>query len=79
MWHGWEILEMHTLFWLEYLKERDNLEDLSVDRKMLEWLLRKYGERMWTECIWLRIGTSVGPCKRGNEPAVSIKGARFLD
>jgi len=28
---------------------------------MLEWILHKYGEKFWTGCIWVRIGTSGGP------------------
>jgi hypothetical protein len=37
------------------------LEELAVDGEMiLEWLLEKYGRRMWTGCIWFRIGTSGG-------------------
>jgi len=35
---------MHTIFWLENLKERDHLEDVSVDGNIiLEWILRKQG------------------------------------
>jgi hypothetical protein len=33
---------MHTKFWLENLKRRDHLEDVSVDEKIiLEWMLGK--------------------------------------
>jgi hypothetical protein len=33
---------MHTIFWLELLKERDHSEDKSVEGKMiLEWILGK--------------------------------------
>jgi hypothetical protein len=32
--------KMHTVFWLENLKERDQLEDPGVDgRIILEWIL----------------------------------------
>jgi hypothetical protein len=35
-------------------------EDLGIDgRIILERILRKYCRRVWTGCIWLRIGTSV--------------------
>jgi hypothetical protein len=53
--------DMHTIFWLENLKGRGHLEDLGVDVKViLEWILRKYGGKLWTGCMWLRIGTSSG-------------------
>jgi hypothetical protein len=33
---------MHTIFWLENLKGKDNSEDLDIDeRTVLEWDLRK--------------------------------------
>jgi hypothetical protein len=36
-------------------------EDLGVDgRIILEWILEKWGGKMWTECIWLRMGSSGG-------------------
>jgi hypothetical protein len=28
---------------------------------------------------WLRLGTSGGSCKHGNEPPVSIKSVKFLE
>jgi hypothetical protein len=36
-------------------KGRDHLEDLVVDGKII---LLKYGGRVWTGFIWVRIGTS---------------------
>jgi hypothetical protein len=52
---------MHTIFYLENLKGRDHLEDLGVDGKILEWILGKWGGKMWTGCIWLRTGNNGGP------------------
>jgi hypothetical protein len=50
---------MHTKFSSKNLREREHSEDLGVDgRIILEWILRKYGGKLWTGCIWLRIGTS---------------------
>jgi hypothetical protein len=52
---------MHTTFWSENLKGRDQSEDLGVDGKMiLEMILGKYGGKVWTGFIWLRIGTNGG-------------------
>jgi len=67
---------MYTEFLSENLKGRDNSEELGVDRTINNrWILTKYGGRLWTGCIWLRIGTS----EHGNEPSGSIKGGEFLD
>jgi hypothetical protein len=50
---------MYTKVWSGNLKGRDHSEDLGVDERIiLEWILGKYGGRVWTECIWLRIETS---------------------
>jgi hypothetical protein len=52
---------MHTIFWLENLMGRYHLEDVGVDERIiLEWILGEYGGKVWTGCIWLRIGTSRG-------------------
>jgi hypothetical protein len=54
-------LEMHTKFWSENLKERDDSEDLSAGgRIVLDWILGTYGEKLWNGFIWLRLGTSGG-------------------
>lgn len=47
-WRGmrqaWGSTEMHTGFGLEKLKEKDSLEDLSVNgRKILKWILNMMG------------------------------------
>jgi hypothetical protein len=56
---GYCCREMHAIFWLENLKERDNSEDLGVDGKIiLECILGKYGGNVWTGIIWFRIGTN---------------------
>jgi hypothetical protein len=42
---------MHSKFWLENLKGRDNMEDLGIDETIiLEWISGKYGGKMWTGC-----------------------------
>jgi hypothetical protein len=53
---------MHKEFWSENLKGRDRPKDLGVDGKIiLEWILGRLGEMIWTRFIWLRIRTSGGP------------------
>jgi hypothetical protein len=50
--------KMHTKFWLGNLKGRGYLDGVSVDRKItLEWILEKYGGKVWTGYIWPRNGT----------------------
>jgi hypothetical protein len=65
---------------LENLKGKDYLEDMSLDGKIiLEWILGKQGGRMWTGCIWIRIGINRGSCEHGNEPSGFIICGEFLD
>jgi hypothetical protein len=53
---------MHTVFWLKNMKGRNYSEDLDVDGNIiLEWILGKWGSKVWTVYIWLRLGTSGGP------------------
>jgi len=48
--------EMHNLKW------KDHSKNLGIDGKIiLEWILGKWGGRVWTERIWLRIGTNGRP------------------
>jgi hypothetical protein len=52
---------MHVRFWLESRKERDHLEDLNVvGMVILQFILERKDEMVWTGLIWLRIGTSGG-------------------
>jgi hypothetical protein len=40
---------------------KNHLEDLDVDRKMiLEWIVGTWDVKVWTGCMWHRIGTSGG-------------------
>jgi hypothetical protein len=48
--------EVHGGFWWGNLKEREYLEDLGVDgRIILKMIFNKY-EGAWTGLIWLRTG-----------------------
>jgi hypothetical protein len=55
------IREMCTKFLLESLKGRDHLEDTGVDgRRILKWISRKWGFKVWLGFIWFKTGTSGG-------------------
>jgi len=42
------------------VKERNHSNEVGVDgRIILEWILEKLGGKLWTGCLWLRIGSSV--------------------
>jgi hypothetical protein len=44
---------------LANLKGSNHSEDLGVDGRIIfEWALGKYYGKLWTRCIWLRIGTN---------------------
>jgi hypothetical protein len=46
---------------LESVKRRGHSDDLDVDGKIiLEWVLKEKCGKVWTGCIWLRIGTIGG-------------------
>jgi len=43
------------------MKGKDHSQDLGVDGSLiLQWILGKYGGKVWTGFILLRIGTSGG-------------------
>jgi len=47
---------MYARFWLENLRERNHLEDPSIDGRIIRWTFRKC-DMAWTGSIWIRIGT----------------------
>jgi hypothetical protein len=51
--------KVHTGFWCGNLRERDNLEDPSIDgRIILKLIFYKSVGQAWAVLIWLRIDTS---------------------
>jgi hypothetical protein len=59
--HIWETGEVLTGFWWGDLRERDHVEDLGVDERIiLKWIFKKWDGDAWTGLIWLRIGTGGG-------------------
>jgi hypothetical protein len=61
MWLVWETGEEHTGFWWGDQSERDHLEDVGLDgRIILKWAFKKWDGEACTGLIWLRIGTGGG-------------------
>jgi len=52
---------VYTGFWWGNLRERDHLEEPSLDERIiLRWIFRKWDVGVWTGSSWLRIGTGGG-------------------
>jgi hypothetical protein len=56
--HVWKTGDVHAGFWWGNLMERDNLEDVGVDwRIILKLIFKTWDGEAWTGLFWLRIGT----------------------
>jgi len=76
----WEIGEACTGFWWGDLMERDNLEDPSIDgRIILKRIFMQWDVELCTGLIWLRTGAGGGQCGCDKEPLCSTKCWEFLD
>ena len=55
-----QLIQDHdTGFWWDNLTERDHLQYVSVDgRIILKCIFKKWDGEAWTGLVWLRIGTS---------------------
>ena len=52
---------MHTGSWCGNLKDRDHLESLGIDgRIIIKWLLKKWDREAGTALLWLKIGAGGG-------------------
>jgi hypothetical protein len=52
---------MHIVYCWESQKERDDYEDQDFGGWIiLKWILERQVGVVWTELVWLRIGTSGG-------------------
>jgi hypothetical protein len=59
MQHVAEIREVHTKFFVEYLKERDHYKDLVIyGRLILKSILKKQERMVWTGFIGIRTETN---------------------
>jgi hypothetical protein len=57
----WGRSEEYTGFWWGNLKERNHWGDPGLcERIILRWIFGKWDVGVWTEFIWLRIGTGGG-------------------
>jgi len=53
--------EVHTQFWWEDVREREGLEGLVVDRRIiLKYIFKRWDGEAWTEFVCLREGTDGG-------------------
>jgi hypothetical protein len=59
---------------LENIKERDHLEDKGIDGRILKWISKKDGVKLWNGFMC----PMAGSCKQGDEPSGSKKGGKFF-
>jgi hypothetical protein len=80
MWHVWEIREVQTGFWWGDVRERDKLEDLSIDGRIYsnESSKSRMGRR-GLDGSGAGQGQMADTCECCNEPLGSIKCEEFLD
>ena len=71
---------MHVKFWWGDLRERDHLEDLSVNIKIiLKRIFKKLDVEAMAGMLWFRIGTRGGCFECGIKPSGSIKCEKFVN
>jgi len=65
---------MHTKYWLEDPGKTG--EDWRI---ILDWILEKYGGKLWLESFGSGRGSVAGSSEHSNELSESIKCGEFLD
>lgn len=69
-WHAWGEKRLQTRLWQGNMKERNPLDKLNVDGKIvLKWTVYSFGSGY---------GQVVGSCEHDNESLGSIKCKQFL-
>jgi hypothetical protein len=59
--HVWGRGDVHTGYWWGNLRERDNLEHLGTDRRIiLKLMLKIWDRRRWTGFVWFKTGMITG-------------------
>jgi len=57
----WRTGDMHTGFWWGRSYGNNHLQDLDIEwRKMLKWVLKKWGGEEWIGLIWPEMVTGGG-------------------
>jgi hypothetical protein len=51
---------MHAGFWWVKPEGKSYMEDLDIDGRILNWIVKKQDGDAWTGLLWLGIGTSGG-------------------
>jgi hypothetical protein len=75
-----ENAELHEMFWREYLREIDHLEELGVEGWIiLKWVFEKWDRETWTGLICHRVRSGEGACQCVTEISDSIKCGCLLD
>ena len=71
---------MYTGFLWGNLKEREHLEDVGAEGRIIGWIFRKWDEGGWhgLDLSGSGYGQVSAICKCGNEPSDSIKCGEFL-
>jgi hypothetical protein len=61
MWHEWERGEVQTGLWSGDLRERDDIEHLGIDgRIILKWIFKKWDGEAWTRLLLVSAGAGGG-------------------